>query len=175
VAIASGRGATTLLLATLAGVCQAGSWCAVVGMPQLGLAAAEEIGVSLQRLALIPYPGTQWANVVSILLDGFDAVAVAPTGHAPASVRMQLAARARQRSGVLIPLGDWDGADLTLSPQRSKWHGLQRGRGRLRQHELTVRATGRGAASRPRHATIWRPGPAPTTEPATRGHLTVVR
>lgn len=36
VSIAPGRGATTLLLAMLAGVSRAGSWCAAVGMPQLG-------------------------------------------------------------------------------------------------------------------------------------------
>lgn len=142
---------------------------------RLGLVAADEIGISLERLALVPHPGTQWANIMSILIDGFDAVAVAPAGRVAASVRMQLAARTRQRGGVLMPFGDWDGADLTLSPESSTWHGLGRGCGRLRQHELTVSVRGRGAASRPRRITMWLPGPAPTTEPTGRAHLTLVR
>jgi hypothetical protein len=171
VAIASGQGATALMLATLAVASQVGSWCAVVGMPQLGLVAADEMGIVLERLALVPHPGAQWANVVSVLLDGFDIVVVAVA----ASVRTQLAARSRQRAGVLIPFGDWDGADLTLTPERSVWHGLGRGNGRLRQRELTVCARGRGSASRPRRTTLWMPGPAPEVEVPNRGHLSVVR
>jgi hypothetical protein len=165
VAVTAGRGATTLLLATLAAASQAGSWCAVVGMPQLGLVAADEIGISLERFALVPHPGPQWTNVVSVLLDGFDAVVVAPAGQVAASVRTQLAARARQRGSVLLPLGDWDGADMTLSPERSLWHGLGKGMGRLRRRELTVCARGRGAATRPRRTTFWLPGPTPAPVP----------
>jgi hypothetical protein len=164
VAITAGRGATTLLLATLAAASRAGSWCAVVGMPQLGLVAADELGISLDRFALVPHPGPQWTNVVSVLLDGFDAVAVAvpdvSAGRVAASVRTQLAARARQRGSVLIPFGGWDGADMTLSAEKSLWHGLGKGMGRLRRRELTVCARGRGAAGRPRRTTFWLPGPA---------------
>jgi len=181
VAITSGRGATTLLLATLAAASQAGSWCAVVGMPQLGLVAADEIGVCLERLALVPNPGPQWTNVVSVLLDGFDAVAVAvpdvSNGQVAASVRTQLAARARQRGGVLVPFGSWDGADMTLSAERSLWHGLGKGRGRLRRRELTVCARGRGAAVRPRRTTFWLPGPPPEPETpqSAKRHLSLVQ
>lgn len=174
VAISTGQGATTLLLAMLAATSQAGSWCAVVGMPQLGLVAANEIGVSLERLALVPHPGPQWTNVVSVLLDGFDAVVVAPAGQVAASVRAQLAARARQRGSVLIPFGRWDGADVTLEPERSVWHGLGKGRGRLRNRELTVCARGRGASARPRRTTFWLPGPAPSSAPAPVRHLRAV-
>src|SRR5262245_5859995 len=49
-------GATTVLLALLAAASAAGSWCAVVGLPALGLAAAAELGVALDRLALVPEP-----------------------------------------------------------------------------------------------------------------------
>lgn len=172
VAISAGQGATTLMLATLAAASRAGSWCAVVGMPQLGLVAADEMGVALDRLALVPHPGPQWTNVVSVLLDGFDVVAVAPAGQVAASVRTQLSARTRQRGGVLIPYGAWDGADMTLSAESSVWHGLDPGRGRLRARELTVLARGRGAAARPRRVTFWMPGPAPITE---KPRLTLVR
>lgn len=172
VAISASRGAVTLMLATLTAASSAGSWCAVVGMPQLGLVAAAEMGIDLQRLALVPRPGSQWTNAVSILLDGFDIVVIAPAGPVAASVRTQLAARTRQRCAVLVPFGEWDGADLTLTPERSVWHGLGRGKGRLRQRELTVCARGRGAATRPRRVTTWLPGPDPAAEQPGRRHGT---
>src|SRR5439155_941436 len=42
-------GATSLLLALIAAASRAGSWCAVVGVPALGVAAADELGVALDR------------------------------------------------------------------------------------------------------------------------------
>src|SRR6478735_1532889 len=45
---------TSVLLALLAQPSQAGSWCAVLGMPRLGAEAAEGLGVDLSRLVLIP-------------------------------------------------------------------------------------------------------------------------
>ncbi|GAA1603540.1 hypothetical protein [Catellatospora bangladeshensis] len=150
-------GATSLLLALLSAASSAGSWCAVVGLPTLGLAAAAEMGIALDRLALVPHPGPQWTTVTGALLDGFDVVVAAPTGPVAASVRQQLAARARQRGSVLMPFGDWDGADVVLTPVAGAWLGLGRGHGRLRCRELSITARGKGAAARPRRVTMWLP------------------
>ena len=76
-----GQGATSLLYALIAG--PVGCWSAMVGMPGLGLAAAAELGVDLNRMALIPDPGADVLQVVSILIDGVDLVAVS----LPAAVR----------------------------------------------------------------------------------------
>jgi hypothetical protein len=171
-------GSTSLLLCLLAAASQGGSWCAVVGLPQLGLVAAAEMGVSLERLALVPYPGPQWTGVVATLLDGFDIVVVAATGPVAASVRAQLAARARQRGSVLMPFvaNPWEGADISLTPEKSDWSGLGWGKGRLRSRELTVCARGRGSAERPRRSTFWLPGPpVPPPEAPQRIRLSVVR
>ncbi|BCJ77844.1 hypothetical protein CS0771_73880 [Catellatospora sp. IY07-71] len=163
-------GATSLLLALLSAASSAGSWCAVVGLPTLGLAAAAEFGIVLDRLALVPHPGPQWTTVTGALLDGFDVVVAAPTGPVAASVRRQLAARARQRGSVLVPFGDWDGADVVLSPVAGAWLGLGRGHGRLRCRELSVTARGKGAAARPRRVTMWLPAPSgPLGLPAASG------
>ncbi len=184
-------GATSLLLALLSAASSAGSWCAVVGLPTLGLAAAAEFGIALDRLALVPHPGPQWTTVTGALLDGFDVVVAAPTGPVAASVRQQLAARARQRGSVLVPFGDWDGADVVLSPVEGAWLGLGRGHGRLRCRELSITARGKGAAARPRRVTMWLPapsgpgalsepvavsppGPTPHPEGRVRGHLRAV-
>src|SRR5690349_12012139 len=69
-----GQGATSLLYTLLAG--PAGCWSALVGMPGLGLSAAAELGVDLDRVVLVPDPGADVLQVVSILIDGVDLVAV---------------------------------------------------------------------------------------------------
>ncbi|MEV4755482.1 hypothetical protein AB0J86_10255 [Micromonospora sp. NPDC049559] len=171
IAVAAGRpapsGGTSLVLALLAEASRAGSWCAVVGVPTLGPAAAAEVGIALDRLALVPHPGPEWATVVAALIDGVDVVVVAVPGTVSASIASRLAARARQRGSVLVPYGQWDGADVTLRVMRGVWEGLGQGRGRLRRREVTVSARGRGAASRPKEVRVWMPGDRPARAGAT--------
>ncbi|MFC3539289.1 hypothetical protein [Couchioplanes azureus] len=158
VSVGTGGGNTSLLLALLAAASRAGSWCAVVGVPALGVLAAAESGIALERLALVPNPGPEWPTVVAALIDGVDVVVVAVPGSVSASVASRLVARARQRGCVLVPYGRWDGADVTLQVTRGRWEGLGAGRGRLRRREVTVVARGRGAAARPKELTMWMPG-----------------
>ena len=109
---------------------------------------------------------------------GLDFVVLEAGDQVAASVRAQLAARARQRGSVLVPFTTlaWEGADISLTPENSVWHGLGQGSGRLRSRELTVCARGRGSAERPRRSTFWLPGPpVPAPEPPQRVRLTVVR
>src|SRR6266511_11772 len=78
------RGSTSMLFVMLAAATRGGCWCAVVGMQDLGLVAADELKVDLERLALVPNPGPDWPEVVAALLDGIDLVVVAaPTATAP--------------------------------------------------------------------------------------------
>jgi hypothetical protein len=179
VAVATGRrasagGGTSLMLALLAEASRSGSWCAVVGVPALGAIAAAESGIALDRLALVPDPGPEWATVVAALIDGVDVVVTAVPGPVSGSIADRLVARARQRGCVLVPFGHWDGADVTLQVTEGRWEGLGAGRGRLRRREVTVRARGRGAAARPKEITMWMPGvtvrpftipPPPTAKP----------
>ncbi|MFB9239594.1 hypothetical protein ACFFWC_29370 [Plantactinospora siamensis] len=151
-------GGMSLLLSLLAQASRNGSWCAVVGLPTLGVVAAADLGIALDRLALVPDPGPEWATVVAALIDGVDVVVAAVPASVSASVTGRLAARARQRGSVLVPFGRWDGADLTLQVLRGAWEGLGQGRGRLRRREVTIRARGRGAAARPKEITVWMPG-----------------
>lgn len=154
--------AASLLLALLAAASEAGSWCAVVGVPTLNAIAAAEMGIALDRLALVPRPGQEWATTVAALLDGLDVVVAAPQGPVTASVSTRLAARARQRGSVLVPYGQWRGADLSIEAVRGNWHGLGLGRGRLRWREATLRAWGKGSAAVPREVSLWLPGPPPS-------------
>lgn len=65
-------GSSRLLLIMLAATTAAGSWAAIVGLPDLGLLAAHDCDVVLERLAIVPNPGSRWAIVVDALLDGLD-------------------------------------------------------------------------------------------------------
>jgi hypothetical protein len=169
-------GDTSLLFALLADASAAGSWCAAVGLPTLGLVAAAEAGMVVERLALVPRPGPEWTGVVAALLDGVEIVVAAVPGPVPARVAERLAARARQRGAVLVPVGRWPGADLTLEVVDSAWHGLGHGHGRLRAREVRVAAYGRGAATRTRYADLWLPagGVPPAGRPSHLAHPPVL-
>jgi hypothetical protein len=124
-------GATSLLLSVLAEASKAGSWCAVVGVPTLNAGAAAELGVVLERLALVPNPGPDWPTVVAALLDGFDIVVAGAPGMIAPVIASRLAARARQRGAVLMPYGAWPAVDLTLDATDPAWHGIEAGAPRL--------------------------------------------
>src|SRR6266511_1241718 len=142
-------GSGSLLLTLLGGAVRDGGWAAVVGLPELGAAAAPESAVELSRLALVPAPGPDWPTVVAALIDGLDLVAVAtPAEMAPGMARV-LMARARQRGCVLVTTRPWPGCDLILEAVEHRWRGLGHGRGRLRVHEVRLTACGRGAMVRP--------------------------
>ncbi|OJF14524.1 hypothetical protein [Couchioplanes caeruleus] len=151
-------GSTSLLMAMLAGPMRQGAWAAVVGIPAFGALAAQEYGIDLSRLALVPSPGPDWPTVVSALIDGFDLVAVAPPAKVVDSTARALVNRARQNDCALLPTAAaWPGTDLIIGVDGRTWTGLGIGRGRLRRQELTVRATGRGRAARARTATVRLP------------------
>ncbi|WP_300017361.1 hypothetical protein [Pseudonocardia sp.] len=139
-------GATSLLLALVAEASGQGAWVGVVGRPELGLVAAAEAGVALERLALVPHPGDDLMAVTVALLDGMDLVAVAGAARAGvrAADRQRLAARARQRGAVLLSLGPWPGADIELSCTSARWEGLGAGHGRLCARRVRVELRGRG-------------------------------
>jgi hypothetical protein len=150
-----------LALALVAGASAAGSWVAAVGLPDLGIVAAAETGVVLERLALVPGPGARaWPTVVAALLDAIDVVLVRSPPGLPAAQARRLTARARERGAVLVPLGPWpEPADLRLAVTASTWHGLGQGHGSLHSRVAEVVATGRGAATRERRTLLWLPSP----------------
>lgn len=159
VALPAAPGASSLLLALLAEASTGGAWVGVVGRPELGLLAAAEAGVRLERLALVPRPGSDLMAVTVALLDGMDVVVVSGAARAGvrAADRQRLAARARQRGAVLLALGPWPGADLELSCAEPQWQGLGAGSGRLCARRLHVQLRGRGVAPGGRWARLMVP------------------
>ncbi|WP_426572046.1 hypothetical protein [Aquihabitans sp. McL0605] len=164
--VATGGSAATSLALALAGpATAAGSWCAVVGLAHLGLLAAAELGVALERTLLIAEPAPQeWAGTVAALLDAVDVVLVQPAQSITPTVQRRLVARARDRGSVLVQAGGraevWAALpDLTVTAGRSRWEGLGVGHGRLRARRVEVEVAGRRGAVRPRRAELWLPGP----------------
>src|SRR5690606_20324526 len=162
-------GATSLALALAAGASQAGSWVAAVGLGSLGLVAAAELGVALERLVLVADPGRDragWGSVVAALVDGFDVVLVATGRRAGGRLRTgdarRLVARVRERGAALVAVGGdlpGDRSPLRLTVTASAWAGRGEGWGHLQGRRVAVEVDGRGEASRVRRAELWLPGP----------------
>lgn len=139
-------GSTSLLLTMLAAACSGGAWAALVGHPTVGLLAAAQAGVVLDRLAVVPAPGLETPTVVAALLDGVDVVLVGPAAALTDADRRRLTARARERGAVLLTSVPWPGAGVVLTAEQGRWDGVGAGDGRLRTHELRVARSGRGAS-----------------------------
>lgn len=151
------RGATyqvdssaSLLWALLATATDRGVWCAVVGMPDLGLAAAEDMGVNLDRLILVPYPAEHWLSVVSALIDVVGIVAMGPLSAPSDRMMGTLLGRLRDREATLVVQSNWPRTDASIGVSEHHWEGLSQGRGILHEHRLgiTVRSRTSNAVRR---------------------------
>ena len=153
---------TTLALALLQGPSAAGAWCAVVGVPDVGIEAAAGLGIDLERLVLVPHPGQHWMSVVSALVDVVSVVLVKPPvrdgrSRVPEAAAGKLAARLRQREAVLVALGEWPQADAALTISESDWVGLGSGFGHLTARQVTVGSVASAWQGRVKSRRLWLP------------------
>lgn len=177
VGVGGGPGATGVALGLVGESSRTGSWVAVVGMPELGLAAADALGVDLAHLFLVDrVPADRWPTVVGTLLGAVDVVlAVVPT-RVRQEVGRRLATVARERGTVVVPVVPGSSvapsssrpseipgfaAQVRLEVVASTWRGLSTdaddGHGHLRARRVVVTATGRGRAARPTRRALWLP------------------
>ena len=154
-------GSVSVALALVAAASASGSWCALVGLDGLGAVAAQEAGIDLARLAVIPRPDAAWAEATAALIDGVDLVVLCPPFPPRPAMARRLVARARERRSVLVVVpgrAGWpDPPDLCLSVGEARWDGAGTGEGFLSRRSMTVTATGRRSAARPRHHRVWLP------------------
>ena len=71
----TGAAATSLALALASRATTTGSWLAVVGMAPIGIEAAREMGVAIDRLVAVDANGCradEWADRVAAAADGFE-------------------------------------------------------------------------------------------------------
>jgi len=127
-----------LITALLAAPSAAGAWCAVIGMPELGIEAAEASGIALDRLVLVPRPGERWLGVAAALAEVVGVVALRPGGTVRDGEAARLAARLRERETVLLVQGRWPGAEASIRAGAPDWTGLGEGHGCLDRGEATI-------------------------------------
>lgn len=139
--------ATTSLLLSLA-VTAAGedSWCAIAGMPDLGLRSALDAGLDPCRLALAPADGDQRPQVLTALADGVGVLVLGPDLDLAPALWRSLLNRARTADTLILAATPPGRADLTLRAVTQGWAGLGAGSGRLRRRRLEITADGRGIA-----------------------------
>lgn len=160
-----GTAATSLALALVGTTTTTGGWVAVVGLPHLGLMAAAELGVDLERVLLVAEPGPRrWAASVAALVDAVDIVLTCPPGPVAPGVQRRLGAQARDRGSVLVQVGGpverWASApELVITATAATWRGVGWGHGHLRGRLAQVSVAGRRGADRPRRAHLWLPAP----------------
>jgi hypothetical protein len=150
----TGAASTTVALRLVAAAVEAGGWMAVIDVPMLGLDAASELGIALERVVSITtsngadageVDAEVWADVVAAAADGFEVLVT----RVPADVRLatarKVATRLQQRGVVLMVLGD-PGAlvcDGVVASGGQVWSGVGAGWGRLEHRSVEVTATGR--------------------------------
>ena len=174
----AGSAAVSLALALAAGPSLAGAWVGVAGLPQVGVAAAVELGVAPERLVMVAEPAQrfddgQWAEVLAAMIDGFDVLLLGPGARAVKAVTARrLVARLQSRGAILLSVVSVGsvgsvgsssdgasgvfGADMRFEATEAVWQGLGDGHGVARGRSANVQLSGR-RVPRPRRAEMWLP------------------
>ena len=158
----TGPAAMTLALALSARATTTGAWLAVVGVPMLGVEAAAELGVPLERLVRVDTDGrpAAWAERVGAAADGFDLILTRPPAGADRVVR-KVRQRLQARGVVMLAVGPTSpgvSCDLELTTTAIDWAGVGDGWGSLYGRRAVVRAGGR-RQPRAVERELWLPGP----------------
>lgn len=139
-------------------------WVACVGLEALGLVAADEVGLRLDRVIMVENPPAgQWATVIAALVEVVDVICLGETVSVGTRDARRLMARAREQNAVLFHLDggrSWPQVlDVNLSVQVNSWHGIGVGHGHLESRSVSVTAVGRRSMAKPRTVDILLPGP----------------
>ncbi|MFT4086564.1 MAG: hypothetical protein QM658_05320 [Gordonia sp. (in: high G+C Gram-positive bacteria)] len=155
--VVSVSGAATVLIAILAEVTASGGTVALVGLPQVNLSAAADLGADLRRVAVVSEPGVDRLEVAGVLLDGIDLVVVAAGADQvpPARARV-LAGRARKQSSTLMAVTapgrqPWPGAAVRIESEVDGYRHLpvrRSGYGRIGGYGMKIKVSGSGISPR---------------------------
>ncbi len=145
-----------LLLTLLAEPSRAGTWCGVIGLPELGIEAADQAGLNLDRVALVPRPGERWFAITAALAEVLPVVAVRPGNRVREADAGRLAARLRSSGTALLVAGAWPRVEATLSMSAPHWSGVGAGHGYLSSRDVLVTVTSKRSPA-PRQARVTLP------------------
>lgn len=165
----TGSGATSVALSTVAAAADAGAWVAMIDVPTVGLDAASELGVPLERVVAIDtgQETSSWPDVVAAAADGFELLIVRVPADIHTSTLRKVSTRLQQRGVVMLVLGDPGPlvCDGVLEAARQTWSGIGSGWGHLAQRSVEVWSTGRRMPGR-RYVTLTMSAAAHTGTPA---------
>lgn len=144
----------------LAALTHAGQCAAIVGYPQLALAAVEAAGGDLERLVVIPDATPHEAAVVGTLVEGMDLVLYRPHRRITPTFARPVEARLRKSHCALVVTGQaWPHTNLHVEVSMAGIAGLGRGSGRITSVELAGRVWGTAQPPRQLHGVIEEPYP----------------
>jgi hypothetical protein len=167
----TGQASTTFALALAAEAVRQGAWLVVVDVPWLGVEAAAELGVPLERLVGVDTgasgSSSAWVDAMGAAADGFDLIITSVPRVSAASVR-RVQQRVKARGAVLLTLASGDDEmlvpDIQVDAVDSEWTGLGDGHGHLAGRRVRAVATGR-RWPRSRSTGLWLPAPSGRVEP----------
>ncbi len=151
--LCGGDAAVALALRIVSQPTQAGSWLGVVGVHNIGVQAASEQGVALQR-AVFVQPATsraEWVSTVAAAADGFDVLMLeVPHGITVADAR-RVQTRIQSRRNALVLIGATQKLalqsvfqpDVVMDTTTTQWNGIERGSGHVQSREVCVTVSGR--------------------------------
>lgn len=144
----AGPAATSLALGLVAPAVAAGAWLAVIDVPSIGLDAACEHGIALERIVAVRSMHAttgRWPEIVGAAADGFDVLLLRVPADVPPATMRKVAVRLRRRGVVTVVLGDPGALECegALVTGATRWEGLGGGHGHLRRRTVEVRAVGR--------------------------------
>lgn len=139
----------------LATVTASGACAAIVGYPQLALAAVDAAGGDLSRLVVVPDPQPHATAVVGTLIQGLDMVLYRVSEHISATGVRLLNTRVHKSHCALAITGQkWPSPQLTIEAQMTGVVGLGRGAGRIRGLEISGRVWGKTRPPRSFHTVL---------------------
>jgi len=160
----SGDAGLSLALSLCSLATQQGSWLGVVGVDHLGLLAAVEHGVALERTVLVHPPQTsrEWSVTVAAAIEGLDLLIVAVPERLSVNDARRVQTRLQSRRAVMIIVentvlsqsrsmhGSNESqqflADVVLDTKTKSWSGVDRGAGYLQHRDVRIRVSGRRVA-----------------------------
>ena len=157
----AGDAAMSLGLQVVARATQEGSWLAVIGLDDLGLQAAFEHGVALDRTVVVGPTRTprEWTSAVGAAVEGFAVVLLGVPRGVTAGDAQRLATRIQARRAVAVcvdcsrtsKVASVFSPDVVVHTATTEWHGIEHGAGHVRCRDLEVEVSGRRVARSTRH------------------------
>jgi len=155
--------------ALLGALTRSGGWIATVDVSGISLTAANEVGLSIERVLVVSGTDAQnWAPTMGALVGAVDVIVYGSPRHRiqPSTFR-KLGSRCRERGTVLMQLPSGHvapsretlpvEADVSFDVRPAGWSGLGDGHGRLVSRTIDVTVSGRRVPGRPRKGTFMIP------------------